>query len=153
MAEATATLTVELRNIASQHYLGIKTRAPLAGVGPAVRAGFEALYHRLAETRNRPVGAPFLISQLPRDGYLEVEMGAPCAMAPEGGGEFHRGLLPGGKVAATVFRGPYADIGGLYPQLLEWINHHGLRPAGPPREVYLSPPGEEPVTELVWPVT
>lgn len=152
MSEIAATLAVELRELPPQPYLGKRVRAPMSSVGAEVQAGFASLYARLAVLAMAPAGPPFLIAQQPRDGYLEMELGAPCAAPVEAGPGFEAGTLAGGKVAVTVHKGPYEAIGEVYPRLAEWIGGHDLSIAGPPREVYLSGPGEEPVTELVWPV-
>lgn len=153
MTKSAPVFAVETREIQPQQYLGKKLRAPVQAVGPAVQAGFAALYSRLSATNGQPAGPPFLVaSEMPEDGYLEMEIGAPCLEPPEPGDGFESRTLPGGRVAVTVYRGPYDALGEIYAKLAEWIASHGLTMAGPPREVYLSEPGEEPVTEVVWPV-
>jgi effector-binding domain-containing protein len=152
MTNGAPVFTAEIREVRPQPYLGKKLRAALSEVGPAVQAGYSALYERLAEAGNQPAGPPFLIAQIPSGGFLDVEIGAPCTRLPDAGDGFESGTLPGGRVAATVHRGPYDLLGHVYPRLAEWISAQGLTMAGPPREVYLTPPGEEPVTEVIWPV-
>lgn len=66
--------------------------------------------------------------------------------------------LPGGAVAHTLHVGPYGAIGAAYDALYTWIAAHGLRPNGPPREIYLVGPGAAPSeaqyrTEIVVPIT
>lgn len=153
MTVAAPALDVTLRNRPAQHYLGLKKRVAVEAVGPTVQAGFQALFRRLAETKNRPAGPPFLIAEPPAGGTMEVELGVPCAIRPDLGADFSRGIVPGGKVAVVEFHGAYSEIGPIYRLLEDWIHDHGLRPLGPPREVYLTAGGEEPVTELTWPVT
>lgn len=152
MSNNMPTLTVEIRETKPQPYLAKRLRAPLDAVGPEVQAGFASLYARLSNIAVQPVGPPFLIAGAPNAGHLDIELGAPCARPIESGGGFEAGTLPGGKVAVTVHRGAYDAIGKVYSALAGWISSQGLTPNGPPREVYLSGPGEEPVTELVWPV-
>lgn len=152
MTNNTPTLVVQIRETTPQPYLGKRVRAELGHVGPEVQAGFAALYARLTQVAMRPAGPPFLIAQAPAGGYLEMELGAPCVRPVESGEGFEAGTLPGGKVAVTVHRGAYDTIGKVYSALADWIASQGLTPVGAPREVYLSGPGEEPVTELVWPV-
>ncbi len=152
MPNVTPTLTVEIRELKPQPYLGKRIRAALGAVGPEVQAGFASLYAKLAASASPAAGPPFLIADRPKDGYLDMELGAPCAGPAPAGGGFVAGILPGGRAAVTVHRGAYDAIGEVYTGLAEWIGAQGLAMAGPPREVYLSGPGEEPVTELVWPV-
>ncbi|HET7337936.1 MAG TPA: GyrI-like domain-containing protein [Candidatus Dormibacteraeota bacterium] len=146
------TLTVEVRDTKPQPYLGKRLRAPLTAVGSEVQAGFASLYARLTNIAVQPVGPPFLIADAPKDGYLDMELGAPCARPVQASDGFDGAMLPGGKVAVTVHRGAYDAIDKVYTALAEWMSSNGVSPNGPPREVYLSGPGEEPVTELVWPI-
>lgn len=147
-----AALDVEIRDVQPQPYLGKHLRAPLEGVGASVRDGFAALYHALAAEGAQASAPPFLVAQRPQDGYLEMEVGAPCVSAPHAPEGFEAGVLPGGRVAVVVHRGSYEGIGEVYTRLEEWISAHGFAIAGPPREVYLTPPGVEPVTEIAWPI-
>ncbi len=152
MSTMKTALSVEIREVPPQPYLGKRFRAPLTDVGSRVQAGFADLYHRLSATGTAASGPPFLIAGFPSNGHLEVVLGAPCSGAPPSGDGFEAGTLPGGRVAVTVHRGPYETVGAVYPRLAEWIAANGLVTAGPPREVYLTPPGEEPVTEIAWPL-
>ena len=145
-------LDVDIRVVEPQPYLGMRVHAPMADVGPRVQAGFAALYHRLQEAHAQPAGPPFLIADFPKNGYLDMELGAPCADPPAAGEGFEPRTLPGGRVAVVVHRGSYEGIGEVYGRLSAWIAANGMTMAGAPREVYLTPPGEEPVTEVAWPV-
>jgi effector-binding domain-containing protein len=63
--------------------------------------------------------------------------------------------LEGGTMASTLHRGPYDNLGATYGALTKWIEANGYRPAGYPREVYLSMDREHPetwVTEIQFPV-
>ena len=44
--------------------------------------------------------------------------------------------LPGGRVAATVHRGPYAELGAAHDAVRRWCASQGLVTAGPRWEVY-----------------
>ena len=147
------TFMAEVRDVKPQLYLSRTFRARLDVVGPKVKAAFAALYEQLAKTGNQPSGPPFLVVHAPEDGYILVEAGAPCSSSPVAAEGFESAELAGGRVAVTVHRGPYERLAEVYPALAAWIANQGLTTAGPPREVYLTPPGEEPVTEVVWPVT
>lgn len=145
-------LSVAIREVEARPYLAKRVRAPMAQVGASVQEGFAALYHRLQEAKSKPAGPPFLIADFPQDGYLEMELGAPCDSPPPGGEGFEPRTLRAGREAVVVHKGSYDSIGEVYRQLADWISAGGLTMAGPPREVYLTPPGEEPVTEVAWPI-
>jgi AraC family transcriptional regulator len=59
--------------------------------------------------------------------------------------------------AVTVFEGPYEQVGAVYDALVQWAEENGYEFAGPPEEVYLNDPsaepGQEPLTEIRFPVT
>jgi effector-binding domain-containing protein len=63
--------------------------------------------------------------------------------------------LPAGEVAYTAVVGDQADfpqILGAYDAITRWAKENGRDFAGPPREVYLSGPGEPTHWEVAWPL-
>ena len=52
--------------------------------------------------------------------------------------------LPAGTFATLLHVGPYDTVAGTYDAVVAWIGDHDLAVAGPPREVYLSPPDTPP---------
>ncbi|MEX2046422.1 MAG: GyrI-like domain-containing protein [Chloroflexota bacterium] len=151
-----AALEVEIRGLATQPYLGRRFRTRTTDVGRDVQRGFAELFTKLAAAAVAPLGPPFLISSQPRDGMMDLELGVPCATPPAAGPLF-AGTLPGGRAAVTTHRGPYDAIGPTLEALSSWIFANDHRMAGPPREVYLTGPGDvaspdQQVTELVWPI-
>jgi len=59
-------------------------------------------------------------------------------------------------VAFTVYKGPYANIGTVYPKLMGWINGNNYEITGPVHETYLNEPGKVPaeslMTEVAFPI-
>ena len=81
----------------------------------------------------------------------------PTAHSPDVPVAIHARKLPGGLVAATVHRGPYDEEGPAYRAVEAWEQERGHVHAGPPREVYLTSPGEvsdpsQDVTEIQFPI-
>jgi effector-binding domain-containing protein len=72
-----------------------------------------------------------------RDEVPHVEVGVellrPC---PPLTGRVEASVLPGGRVASTVHRGPYAALGSAHRAVLDWCDARGQRPSGPRWEVY-----------------
>jgi effector-binding domain-containing protein len=65
--------------------------------------------------------------------------------------------LPGGSIATTVHHGPYEEIRPAYDAIAAWVQEHGRRLAGPPREIYLNAPDQvadpgELETLIEWPI-
>lgn len=153
----TTTTKVEVRDFASQDYLGKRFRSSLGFIGPDVASAINGLYGRIQETGAIPTGPPFLIAGPPMGGKMEIEVGAPCAPVPTPAADQHRGRLEAGKAAVAVHRGPYEKIAPFYPALFDWAAAHGYHPTGSPREVYLNGPNDvttpdEYLTELVLPI-
>lgn len=150
-----ASLEVEIRGLISQPYLGKRVHALVGDVGSGVQQGYAELFAKLAAAGVAPTGPPFLVASKPDHGAMEIELGVPCA-APPATGELYAGTLPGGRAAATTYRGAYAAMGPTYDALSQWILANGHTMAGPPREIYLTGPDvaspEEQVTELIWPI-
>ncbi len=65
--------------------------------------------------------------------------------------------LPACEAAVTIHTGPYDGLGDAHAAMEQFLHDHGLHKAGPPREIYLTDPGEVPdpkqwKTQLVWPI-
>lgn len=65
--------------------------------------------------------------------------------------------LPACDAAVTTHAGAYDGLGDAHAALEQFIDEQGLHSEGPPREIYLTDPGEVPdpkdwKTQIVWPV-
>lgn len=148
---------IQIRELPVRNYLGEHFASPTTEVGRNVQGAFASLYSQIERARSRPAGPPFLIASPPKDGVMEIEVGAPCNPVPEPAPGQHAGKLDACRAAATLYRGPYERIGQVYGQVFRWIGEHGYRPAGAPREVYLNGPGDVQdsagyLTEVVIPI-
>lgn len=115
------------------------------------------LFQRMSQQHLTPAGPPFATyhDEEFREQDVDVEVSFPVAASPSGQGDLSLRELPGGPVAALVYRGAFDGIGAAYVALLGWIEANGYRVAGPNREIYLQGPGMEPsdfVTEIQFPV-
>lgn len=150
-------LSVELKDLAGQDYLGKRFTAPAATIGRAVQEAFAELYTRIAAANATPTGPPFLTAAEPTGDRMGIKVGAPCSPVPEPVAGLYRGRLEACYAAVTAHRGSYEDIGPVYPRLFAWVAAHGHRPVGRAREVYLNGPDQvatpdEYLTELIIPI-
>ena len=108
-----------------------------------------------------PAGPPFTRYHAFGDAadkkLVDLEAGLPVKTVVMGEGEIQTGELPAGMVARTWHVGSYETLPGAYQALERWIESRGLKPSGPPWEVYWTDPAEEPSpvqwkTEVVWPL-
>ena len=111
-----------------------------------------------------PAGQPFTIYHDPefKPEDLDVEFVFPVApgvtdnVALSGDRQLTANDLPGIASAATlVHKGDYATLDQSYSAIARWIQDNGYAVAGPPREVYLTAPGDPAgiLTEIQFPVT
>ena len=86
------------------------------------------------------------------DDVPNVEVGVEVSRRFEPRDRVIPSALPGGAVAVTVHRGPYAGLGAAHKAVLDWCAAHGLKTAGPRWEVYghLRDPSAEPETTIYW---
>jgi effector-binding domain-containing protein len=131
----------------------------LSQIGTVLSTSFQEAYGYMASHRVTPTEPPFVIyhgspgvTDLPFRVEICVPIRAPLD-PPEG---WRLADLPGGTFASVVHVGPYDSVGAAYDELQDWIAGHGHVIAGPPREVYLSPPSTPPAeirTIVEFPVT
>lgn len=55
---------------------------------------------------------------------MEIEVGAPCRPVPAPQSGLYRGRLEACRSAVVVHRGPYDEIGPVYPRRFAWVNDH-----------------------------
>jgi effector-binding domain-containing protein len=150
-------LSVELKDLPAQDYLGKRFTASGAGIGQGVQKAFAELYACIGASAAAPTGPPFLTAAEPVGDTMDIEVGAPCSPVPEPTGDLYRGRLEACRAAVTLYRGPYEEIAHAYPRLFAWVAEHGHHPVGRAREVYLNGPAEvskpeEYLTELMVPI-
>jgi AraC family transcriptional regulator len=84
-----------------------------------------------------------------------VQLLAPPADPPGEGIEVL--TIPAGPAAVTVHRGPYDTLPDSYRVIEAWLDREGRTPDGPPREIYVTDPGDHPdpatwETEIIQPL-
>ncbi|WP_018683092.1 GyrI-like domain-containing protein [Actinokineospora enzanensis] len=82
------------------------------------------------------------------DDTPNVEVGVELDQPVEITADLVRSILPAGRVASTVHRGPYSGLGAAHEAVLRWCAEHGERPVGVRWEVYGHGDEESPTTEV-----
>jgi AraC family transcriptional regulator len=121
-------------------------------LGQLLPAVFEFAVKNGIEFRSPPTS----IYQEWGPGMVTLHAGMSVASASPGD-EIFVETLPACEAAVTIHTGPYDDLGDAHAAVEQYIAEQNLERAGPPREIYLTDPGEVPdpgdwKTQIVWPV-
>jgi effector-binding domain-containing protein len=71
-----------------------------------------------------------------KDDVPNVEIGVELNQAAEFEAPVIRSALPAGRVAMTIHKGPFTELGAAHGAVLRWCSEQGLQPAGPRWEIY-----------------
>lgn len=134
---------VQTKHVPAQRYVSKTANVTADALGQFIQASIGELAAGGIE------GAPFtvfhgLVNETD-DGPVEVGV-------PRGSGDRE---LPAGEVAFVAVSGESAkfpEILGAYDALSRWARERDRTFAAPPREVYLSRPGEPEEWEVAWPL-
>ncbi|MGZ5302001.1 MAG: GyrI-like domain-containing protein [Actinomycetota bacterium] len=140
------TYQVLSRELPTQRVATIRERVAMTAIGKAMGEGFAEVARAVEETGAEIDGLAFAIYH---EMEVDLELGFPVVGEVDAG-RVHSATLDGGRVACTVHTGPYEEIGSAYDALTRWVQLHGERVIGPPREVYLNEPAADvvPLTEV-----
>lgn len=136
-------LTIEVRDLSEQSTAVVHHRISMQETG-LIPGWLGETYGAVQRAGLEPAGPPILRTLAMDADGMEVEVGWPVAGTFEVDGEVHGSTLPGGPAAVAEYLGPYEEIGPAYEAVQSWCAEHGREIAGPPWEVYLSDPQEEP---------
>jgi len=146
--ESDVSYEVRIKETAAQPYASRSATVSIGELGPFITRSIDELMGTL-----EPAGPPFVLYHDAVNDETDgrVEVCVPTAAAEDGQG----GELPAGPVAYTPV-GPdqakYPEILTAYDAVAVWAKRHGHELAGPPREIYLSGPGEPEQWEIAWPI-
>jgi effector-binding domain-containing protein len=141
---------------AAQPYVGVPFTVTMATFPQAADTGFPELFSWLGENGITPSGPPFIrYHVIDMDAELEIEIGAPVAVAVPGSGRVQAGELPAGRYVTLVHTGPYNGLVAANAALQDWARDQGIAlesSAGGHRfrgraEFYPTDPREEPDTD------
>ena len=103
------------------------------------------------------VGPPATVYTEHGPGMVSFHAGMPVKAGATGADGIEVCVFPAGNAAVTIHNGSYDGLGDAHAAVEQYLHEHGLTKSGPPREVYLTDPGEVPnpddwKTQVIWPV-
>lgn len=138
----------ELKELAAQSALSIRTRTSVQNLPNILSEGYGAIAQYLNGVNKQPSGAPFAIYYNWDMQNLDVEFGFPVEEGIEGNNNIKVSITPGGKVATCLYIGSYNKIETAYKALMKWIEDNKYETTGIAYEVYLNDPAQTPLQEL-----
>lgn len=137
--------------------LGVTFDTSPEKINPDATRSYRDLYDFLNQAGVTAAAPPRLAYHSMDDETWRIECCVPVPFEPDGHEGFEFRDFPGGRVATSVHRGPYDELGIAWQELSRWITAHGHRSAGVCFDIYLNDPAgvsdpAEYVTELVWPI-
>jgi effector-binding domain-containing protein len=116
----------KLEDRAEQHYMGIRTQAPMQQFKNIIPQLLDEVFAWLGKQGLDPAGAPFMrYHAINMEGSMDVELGVPVAAAVPGDARVTAGVLPAGRYASLVYSGVTGIAGNK--ALLEWAAKNGIK--------------------------
>jgi effector-binding domain-containing protein len=150
---------VTTRRLNAQQVAAVRRHTSMATIGEDVSRGFSLIAAAVESIGARPSGPPFLVFHGRIDDEIggEIELCQPVDAAFTSIDDVYITTIPGSRVASTIHRGSYDEVGPAYAAILTWMDENGREPAGPPREYYLNDPEmtktEDLLTEITFPIS
>jgi effector-binding domain-containing protein len=143
------TYTCELVDQPAQPSLSIRTTTSIKELPNELGRAYGAIGQYMGEIGAQPAGAPYAAYFTFEMESMDIEIGFPVASSLPGSGEIQSTEIPAGKVARTVYTGPYNKIEPAYNALTAYAEEQGYEPTGVAYEFYLNDPGEVAPEELL----
>jgi effector-binding domain-containing protein len=148
---------VEIRELVPEKLASVRGWYPGAELAQVMGTELGRIAGVMSAQGMYPVGPPVAVYHAWTEERVDLELGFPVA------GDFQEAQgvtpseLPGGRVAFTLYVGPYDQIESAYNAMQEYAGASGITLAPMMWERYLSDPNQEPdlskhLTQIVWPL-
>jgi effector-binding domain-containing protein len=149
-------MVMEITTKQGQKTASIRTRTSKEGLKQELGGAFGEIMQLLGGQGVQPSGAPFSVYHNMDMEDLDVEIGYPVNVPFKAGGRVKPGVLPAGRTAVCVHKGPYETMVDSYNALTAFIAKNKAVPQGLCFESYLNDPQttkpEDLLTEIGFPL-
>lgn len=148
----------EIKEVLAQPIVSIRMHTPPATFGQSIPSAMAELFiYAQRQGIHRQEQAPLIIDHAYTEEDAEVEVCVPVERIVTSEGRMRSRMLSGGTIASLMHKGPYEELGLIYPSLAAWIKEQGYEVAGPSRRALWDGPWstDEPAeyrTEVLWPI-
>ena len=129
--------------------LSIRPTTSIKELPQELGKAYGAIGQYMGELGEQPAGAPYAVYFTFTMESMDIEIGFPVGGSLPGKGEIQSGDIPAGKVAQTMYTGPYNKIEPAYNALTAFVEQQGYEATGVAYEFYLNDPGEVAPEELL----
>ncbi len=140
---------IELKEQVAQPVLSIRKTTAAGNLPQEIGKAYGSIIQYLNEIGEQPAEAPFTAYYNLDMEHLDVEMGFPVSKQLAGRGEIKAGVIPAGKYAECMYKGPYAEMVPVYDAMNRWLGENGLAATGVSYEFYYNSPMDVPESELL----
>ena len=134
----------QITQTAAQLTANIHLTVPRAQIQTVMGPGLRELMAAIAAQGVKPTG-PWFTHHLRLDpDVFDFEICVPVAVPIAAVGRVQAGQMREGKVARTVYHGPYEGLGAAWGEFITWITAQGHTPAADLWEVYATGPESSP---------
>lgn len=151
---------IAVKDLPAVHSIVMRRRVSRDEIAAALGEMLPALFAHAQANALAMAGPPF--ARYPEIGMASMVLEGGIPLAEPATGELGEGMealtIPATRAAVTIHHGPYERLPETYEAIESWLREEGHTPAGPPRETYLTDPGEYPdpqtwETEIVQPIS
>ncbi len=152
---------IEITSVPAMNVLGAKQIGTYALIPELLMKVFSYIQQEKATITGPPIFlcheiSPDAVRKANENGTALVEVAWAVSEPVKGTGEISAYVLPGGRMAHVIHKGPYETCEPTYLALFAWIEERGLTICGPIREMYPNDPRtvlpEEIITDIYVPV-
>nr|WP_316653100.1 GyrI-like domain-containing protein [uncultured Gellertiella sp.] len=130
----------------------VRFEIPRAAIGEAMGSGRMELMEVLAAQGIQPDGPWFSRHFRMDPAIFDFEVGLPVASVIAPSGRVSPGTLPKGRIACTVYHGPYEGLGTAWSDFVLWMEENGHQPGAELWEHYATGEDGMPATVLCRPI-
>ena len=115
---------IEIVDVAPLQALVIETECAPYDFGTVLGSSFGRIHQHIVGRGQEPAGMPFMRYLSMSDTSFRIQAGMPSEL--DGEGDIVAVELPGGKLATTLYLGPYGDVGAAWDAMQAWAEAEGV---------------------------
>ena len=116
---------MEIKTVEAKKAAMVRSTVPLSELSQLMGKAFGTIGTMAQQGKLQIMGPPFALYHNMDMNALDVEVGFPVATDVENHDEVKTGIIPGGRVATAIHKGPYAQMERTYKELQAFVASKG----------------------------